>query len=54
MIRIIVFISFLIGLASLRYKFLKAIGSWVIHPKVEAVRKIHGEYCRSDHDLKLA
>ena len=35
-------------------KFVKAIGSSVVHPKAEAVRKIHDEYCRSDRDLKLA
>ena len=35
-------------------KFLKAIGGTMVHPKAEAVRKIHDEYCRSDRDLEMA
>ena len=35
-------------------KFEKAIGSTTVHPKAEAVRKLHDEYCRSDRGLKIA
>ena len=35
-------------------KFVKAIGSSVVHAKAEAVRKIHDKYCRSDRDLEMA
>ena len=35
-------------------KFIKAVGGTIVHPKAEAVRKIHDEYCRSDRDLEMA
>ena len=35
-------------------KFVKAIGSSVVHPKAEAVMKIHDEFSRADRDLKIA